>query len=331
MGQEQVESSFQERELRWNAWCLSVFHRTYNSLGSRAVGAEEEGQVTETVMVSDVRENPVALRTVDRDSEGYQGLVKMLTKDFDSLPPISVRKKFCDYTNVDYLEIIDGLYRYQATKDAGLTTIKVEILDIDDDEVLAMQITCNGDCGYQKTTNYEYANHFKRILTRDISLTISQLAMKIHNWSPMRIKNLLMPNLTSSVNVLVFSGKITVANAYSLAKLPQSEQPNWIHRAQQMSPLDFVPLVTTHLRRISKNWKKDEEGERVPHDDPIVVRQGWDNVTHKSQGAYVRGDILVHKKKKHWRIKHPFLDISNKFEYAGDAMRVVEEWIDGGS
>ena len=73
------------------------------------------------VALDKIRENPVALRSVNRDSETYRELVKSIREN-GLLSPITVRQ-----TDGPFFELIDGLLRFSACKDAGILEIDVVV------------------------------------------------------------------------------------------------------------------------------------------------------------------------------------------------------------
>src|SRR5690606_40220980 len=91
------------------------------------------------VPVSQVRENQVSLRRVNRDSEDYL-LFKQTIAQEGILNPINVREMVDEETGETYYSIIDGLHRYTAAKDLNLETIPVQVLAADDNDVMIMQL-----------------------------------------------------------------------------------------------------------------------------------------------------------------------------------------------
>jgi ParB family chromosome partitioning protein len=212
------------------------------------------------INLSDIRENPVALRTVDRESEGYLGLVDSIrTKGF--IGAISVRAQKDTETGVEYFELVDGLHRFNASKDAGLTTINVDVVDLNEDQVLEAQVMTN--IHRIETRPAEYSQQLKRILTRNPLMTESELAVKLGK-SPVWIKERLgLTKITNSeITALINDGKIGLANAYALAKLPENEQSDFVERAITLKPDEFVPLVNSRVKEI-KDAKRSgtEAGE----------------------------------------------------------------------
>ena len=172
----------------------------------------------QVIKLSDIRENPVALRTVNRDSEQYLGLVESIrSKGF--IGAISVRKQIDSETSAEFFELVDGLHRFNASKDAGLETINADVVSLTEDQVLEAQIMTN--IHKVETRPAEYTQQLKRILNRNPLMTESELAVKLGK-SPSWIKDRLsLGKITNpDITALINDGKIVLSNAYALAKLP---------------------------------------------------------------------------------------------------------------
>lgn len=224
------------------------------------------------VHVSDIRENEVALRTVNRDSEQYLGLVdSMKARGF--LGAISGRERF-DADGTSYIELIDGLHRYNAAKDAGIDEINVDIVDLDEDEILEAQIILN--IHKIETRPIEYTRQLKRILTRNPLMTEAELANKLGKSGSWINGRLSLNKLASEqAKQLVNEGKIGLSNAYALAKLPADEQADWLDRAVTLAPDVFIPQTTERLKVIREARKAGREAGPaefmpVPHMQKLV-------------------------------------------------------------
>ena len=204
-----------------------------------------------------IRENPVALRTVNRQAEDYLGLVASI-KEKGFLGAITVRKKVDEESGDEFFELVDGLHRFSAAKDAGLSEINVDVVNLDDDKVLEAQIMAN--IHKIETRPIEYTQQLKRILSRNPLMTEAELATKLGK-SPQWVKERL--NLTKITNEtiqnLINEGKIGLANAYALAKLPAEEMSDFVDRAMTMAPDEFVPAVQTRVKEIREAKRKGQD------------------------------------------------------------------------
>lgn len=218
----------------------------------------ENGQL-KMLPLDQITENPVALRSVNKQTEAYLGLVDSI-KNQGILNPIVVRELHDPETGNIRYAVVDGLHRFTAAGDAGLKEIPVYVKDLHDAEVWLAQIIAN----VQKveTSPHQYAQQLRRIFTADPLLTASELGVKLSK-SPSWISQML--GLTKvkddKLAKLIDKGKICLSNAYALSKLPEDEQTNFADRAMTMSPAEFVPLATERAKAIADARRKGRSVE----------------------------------------------------------------------
>lgn len=245
------------------------------------------------ILLSDIRENPVALRAVNRTSEEYQGLVQSI-REKGFLGAITVRARVDEETEKEYYEIVDGLHRFSASKDADLKEIPAQIVDLNQDEVLEAQIMAN--IHKVETKPVEYSKQLRTILARRPLMTEAELAKRLGKSSAW-IKQRLGLNRIANPEIqgLINEGKIKLANAYPLAKLPPEEQPNFVDRAMTLQPDEFVPQVNKRVKEIrdAKRKGKDANPEKF---QPVAYLQKAGDVKAEFDGFAV-GKSLVSKHK----------------------------------
>jgi len=208
-----------------------------------------------TVLLSEIRENPVALRTVNKNSESFLGLVDSIrSKGF--LGSITGREKNDD-AGATYVEITDGLHRYSAAKDAGLDSIPVDILSMTDGETLEAQLMLN--VHKVETKPVQYSQQLRRILSMNPLMTEAELAAKLGKSSQWIKERLGLCKLPERVAKLVDEGKINLSNAYALAKLPPEEAPDWVDRAITETPSEFVPKVNGRIKEVKDAKRKGQD------------------------------------------------------------------------
>jgi len=201
------------------------------------------------VPLSAIRENPVALRTVNRESEDYIGLRDSIV-EVGILNPFGVRLRTenVEGETVEYYEITDGLHRYSCALDLGLKEVAVDVKDLTDQQTLEAQVMANAH-GVE-TTPVAYTKQLQRIFAANPTLTLANMASKLAKspgWVSQRLKLL---KLEKAVAQLVDDGKITVSNAVQLSKLPPEEQVNYVEQAVRMDADEFVPLVASRAKEI---------------------------------------------------------------------------------
>lgn len=226
----------------------------------------------ELVKLSSIRENPVALRAVNRESEDYFGLVESI-KQRGFLGSITGRKKK-DESGEEFVEITDGLHRFSAAKDAGLKEIPVDILSLNDAETLEAQIMMN--VHKVETKPVQYSNQLRRILSMNPMMTEAELAKRLGKSTQWIKERLGLVKLSEKVAVLVDDGKINLTNAYALAKLPPEEAADWVDRAMTETPNEFVPKVNGRVKEIKDALRKGKDASKsefvpVPHLQKLSV------------------------------------------------------------
>ncbi|MEK0324391.1 MAG: ParB/RepB/Spo0J family partition protein [Nitrosopumilus sp.] len=232
------------------------------------------------IPLSSIRENPVALRAVNRESEQYLGLVESIrTKGF--FGAITVREKIDAETGESFFELVDGLHRFSAAKDASLSEINADVVDLTDDETLEAQVMAN--IHKIETRPVEYSQQLRRILTRNPLMTEAQLAATLGK-STQWIKERLGLNkiVNEEIQSLIDEGKIGLANAYALAKLPPEEQVQWVDRAMTSPPDEFIPAANSRCKEIREAKRKGENASDAKF-QPVAFMQKMKEVKAENE------------------------------------------------
>ena len=198
-----------------------------------------------TVSLSEIKENPVALRAVDRENVQYLNLVQDV-KRRGVIQPITVRQQEVD--GEVYYEICDGLHRYSAAIDAGISTIDIKIVDFDDAEVEETQIVAN--LVRVDTKPVDYTKQLLRMMTRNPLMTMGELGNRISQSEAFINQRLSLLKLDASIQAFVNEGEIKLNNAYALSKLPLDEQHNFTDAAMTQKPSQFVPAVQARAKEL---------------------------------------------------------------------------------
>lgn len=213
-----------------------------------------------TILISEIRENPVALRAVDRESEEYLGLVASVA-EVGILNAITVRERTedVDGTEVTFYELCDGLHRYTAACDAGLTDVPVRVVSLDDAAMLEAQIMAN--VHKIDTRPIEYTKQMNRIFAGNPTLTVSGMAVKLcksPSWVSQRLGLL---KLEPAIQELVEDGKIAISNAVALSKLPKEDQINYVDQAISMNADEFAPTVQARAKELRDARRQGRDPE----------------------------------------------------------------------
>ena len=221
------------------------------------------------IALGEIREGEEALRGVDRDAESYLGLVESI-RSKGVMNPINVRFVI-EEDSEDYYELIDGLQRFSASRDAGLETIPCQVIDINADEVLESQIIAN--VHKVDTKPVEYSKALLKILEQNPLLTKSELADKLLKSVGWLEERLGLLKLADDVASLVDTGEIGLSNAYAMAKLPEEDQLNFVDRAMTMPPQEFTPTVNARVKELrdAKRKGKDAAPEEF---QPVAILRG---------------------------------------------------------
>lgn len=205
------------------------------------------------ISLDKVRENPDAIRNVNRQSEEYQGIVESIRiAGFNGV--VTVRP----VPNTDEFVIVDGMHRYCAAKDAGLEMIPATVVDMSEGEAIEYSIMAN--VHNKTTTATEYCNGCLKLLALNPMLTEAELAAKLGK-SPTWLGNILRLNKIENEDILALinEGKINLSNAYALAKLPPEEMADFITEAQTQAPEEFIPAVNERVKAIRDAKRKGED------------------------------------------------------------------------
>lgn len=208
------------------------------------------------ISLASIRENPVALRGVNRQHADWIGLVDSV-KSRGVINPIVVRELRGESGEVFY-GLVDGLHRYTASMEAGLKDIPVHIMNMSDADTMEVQLI--GNIHKIETQPAQYTKQLQKILSMSPLLSMTQLALKLNRSTTWITDRLSLSKLLEGVQKLVDDGKINLSNAYMLAKLPEEEQPNFVDRAMSMTPQEFTPTV--------QNRKKELDTARRQGRDP---------------------------------------------------------------
>lgn len=194
-----------------------------------------------------IKESDVALRGVNRQSADYLQLVESI-RDRGVMSSVSVRKVIDPQSGAVSYGLIDGLQRLTASKDAGKTHIPARIMECSDADILEAQIIAN--IHKIETKPAEYTKQLIRILSGNPLMTIRDLANKLSQSEAWVSQRLSLNKLDEEIQQLVDTDRISLTNAYALAKLPQDEQKDFVDRAMTDAPGQFVPLIHARVKEL---------------------------------------------------------------------------------
>lgn len=259
--------------------------------------AVENGQQqyrTAVIKLSQIRESPVALRSVDKESEQYQQLADSVRKR-GILTPILVRE-FEDPEKPGQMlyGLIDGLQRYSAALDAGQTEIPAQIRDMNQAEVEENQIIANAK--RIETKPIEFARQIERLFARKPTLTAQELCNTLSCSTTWLYKVMgINRNLHDDLKPLADDSRISMANAYELSKLPKEEQATWSDRAMTQDVGEFTAAVAARVKEI-KEAKKAGRKAAPPTFEPVAHARKWAEVKNEFLNHGYRDSMIKRHK-----------------------------------
>ena len=140
-----------------------------------------------------------------------------------------------------------------------------------------------------ETKMSEYSNGLKRILSLNPLMTETELASKLAVSSAFIRQRLSLNKITNKeVLALIDEGKITLANAYLLAKLPEEELPNFIDAAITEPPAQFIPKANARIKEIKEAARKGRSAEPITFVAPAHLQKIID-----IKEALEKGDVVA--------------------------------------
>lgn len=196
------------------------------------------------IPINEIVMNQMKLRSVDTESTSFQELVASIALH-GVLSPVTVREVNQD-GQTDY-QLVDGLQRYTAARQAGLESVPCNIVAANDITMLEIQLQANAV--RVETKPAEYAAQIKLILMNSPTLSESELAKRLAK-SPTWINNILKLNDIKSERIRgkIDSGELPMYSAIQLARLPVEDHEEFFDIAMTKSVQEFMADVTTRLK-----------------------------------------------------------------------------------
>ncbi len=212
-----------------------------------------------------IRENSESLRpVVDKTSVEYVQLLDSV-KRHGILTPILVRPQFDPADGSQLYGMIDGLHRYNAAMDAGLTEIPAQVGDLNEANLLEAQIIAN--VHKIETTPTQYTKALLKILAGNPLMTVSELCQQINKETEWFYKRLGLLKLSKPIQEMVDNGTINLSNAYILAQLPEDKQEDFVQAAISKTSVDFggqVKAVMTEIKKAKAEGRKADIDKFTP-------------------------------------------------------------------
>ena len=198
--------------------------------------------------IKSIRANPIALRNVNTEEEGYITIRESM-RSVGILSPISVRQKRDAETGDKYYELCDGLQRFTAAKELGWSTFPINIKDLDDTQVLEAQMI--GNFARVETKSVQYQQQLKRWLMMNPMATLSDLATRLSRSTQWLEKMLALSKVADAgIKSLIDSGKIKISNAFHMTKLSSEDQKDFVEWAVTEPETEFAARVDARVKEV---------------------------------------------------------------------------------
>jgi ParB/RepB/Spo0J family partition protein len=221
----------------------------------------------ELISVADIQVLDTALRETETKDEKYMLMVEDLKRGNGIHSPIFVVKATNLETGIEYYELVDGLHRLSASKEAKLTEIPAIVYPEGTPrwELLGLQIRANTLRIPQKKT--QVARQYERIMAEKPGLKIEELA-KVVGQSVDFVRDALKfssEKLDEKVITLVESGTITLDNARELSKAGKKLQNDeLIQAAQVLKTEDLKNRITATKQALAAGEKVEPAKPKEP-------------------------------------------------------------------
>lgn len=199
------------------------------------------------IPLSSIKENPAALRNVNRNTEEFQSLVASI-KSRGVTQPILVRELPTTAGEEQQYGLVDGLHRYTGSLDAGLKDIPAFVKNLSDGDALEVQIINN--LHKIETKPAEYTKGLMRLIASNPLLTMAQMAAKLNRSTEWLNQRLNLLKLKDEIQKMVDNGQINLTNGCMLGKLPDTEQNDWVERAMTLPPNEFGAQVLSRKKEL---------------------------------------------------------------------------------
>lgn len=179
------------------------------------------------------------------------------------LQPVLVRPKDGDY------QIVAGERRWQASKIAGLTSIPVRIVEMDDERTLRVALIEN----LQRTdlNPIEEARGYKDLMDKG-SLTQAELAAAVSKSRSAIANTLRLLDLPKAVQEYIYDGSITAGHARAILSIPEEEKKiNLANKiiAEHLSVRD----AETIARLVASGSEERQKRQPLPKSYKLVAKE----------------------------------------------------------
>lgn len=226
------------------------------------------------------------LRQVDERSVEFEELKDSIA-ECGILQPLLVRPLPAGGTSCDAYEVVEGMHRYRAAEQLGLSHVPCLIEELTDDDVLRIQVECNAH--RLETTPVDYARRLRAILRRQPDLTQTQLGRMLHKSAAWVRNTLGLLRLEPSVAKSVERGEVPLKSAYLLARLNHALQKEWHKSALSQPSKEFEVLI----RPVITNARSDEVAPLYDTFNPVPHLRSLKHIVHEIDAQELAAVVLA--------------------------------------
>lgn len=201
------------------------------------------------IPIGEIIETTILLRPVRVNEIEFHELLDSIRKE-GVLQPVLVRPRG------DKFEIVDGMYRFTASKAAGLTHLPCKVVSLTDDEVLRIQL--QAQVIRPTTTRMELAERLNWLIGK--GYTLPELARLINKSKDWITKTLQLNRLHPEAKKMFVRGEITFRVALPLSTLPMKLQVDQLPLIHTLSVPEFVESCRVALKEF-REWARNGKTE----------------------------------------------------------------------
>lgn len=243
------------------------------------------------IPLSDIHETHLLLRLVEKESLEYMELRDSLAKD-GPLNSICVRPSPRIPRILGKFEVVDGMYRYTAFEELGLTPVPCLIrYGMTDEEVVAAQIQANAI--RPTTKKSDFARQLKKILDANPGMSHATLQGMIHKGPGWIGEQLGLLRLRPDIQKAVDRGEIPLMSAYVLSRVMPSQQHRFVDLAKT-APVNVFRATTAVFIKQQREAARQGKLDVVFTNEfkPVAYLRNLREVTAESE-RFEQGPLLL--------------------------------------
>lgn len=238
------------------------------------------------IPIEDLKRTPFQLRPVKKSSLDYYMLKESIERE-GLLVPLLVRPVENGF------EVVDGSHRFEILQDLGQTSAPCHIRELTDKQVLYVQVQANANV--VETQPVDFARRLWRIINIDNAMTVNELAHELHRPVTWVKRMLGLVFLDKSGEDALHKGKISVAHAVEIAKLPVDAQKEVISLAGTLPSGEFLDEIRKEVRKRRIGWADHKKHLKAAEKEQNAVKykfRKFKEVVNELENPILAGLVL---------------------------------------